>query len=96
MISPASLSEKVTAMYLAADSVYTLASFLALWVSRTLSLKNDLREASSATLRAPLVWTDYMIKDDNAFVLFSPRFTSTAFFYDMGSVFLIAYFYTDL
>ena len=55
MISPASLSEKVTAMYLAVDSVSTLAFPLALWVSRTLSLKNDLREASSATLRAPLV-----------------------------------------
>ena len=40
--------------------------------------------------------TTYEIKDDNAFVPFSPRFISTAFFYDMASVFLIAYFYTEL
>ena len=94
MISPASLSEKVTAMYLAVDSVSTLASPLALWVFPLRMISEKLVRQLCERLWFEL--TTYEIKDDNAFVLFSPRFISTAFFYDMGSVFLIAYFYTDL
>ena len=81
MISPASLSEKVTVVFL--QWIRSLRRHLPLFHRSVVFFPLRMISVRLAWQICERLWlelTTYEIKDDNAFVLFPPRFLSTAFF----------------
>ena len=81
MISPASLSEKVTVVFL--QWIRSLRRHLPLFHRSVVFFPLRMISVRLARQLCERLWlelTTYEIKDDNAFVLFPPRFISTAFF----------------